>query len=169
MTYIYLDNIYTYTGTLIWAIDLGAILYSNPCIIPNTTMMCVATTAGDVFLINCLEDSFSGECSDDSKECSGSLKENNEEYSSDHMDYAQTNNNNNNKINDENSNDNNSNNNNKNNSNNDNKNNNRIIAKIKLQGEIYSSPIVYNNIVYIGCRDDKIHAISIQEHIDIIT
>jgi hypothetical protein len=36
-----------------------------------------------------------------------------------------------------------------------------ILDKIKLDGEIYSSPIVYENVLYVGCRDDNIHAIAI--------
>jgi hypothetical protein len=36
-----------------------------------------------------------------------------------------------------------------------------VVDKIKLDGEIYSSPVVYRNVLYVGCRDDNIHAIKI--------
>jgi outer membrane protein assembly factor BamB len=36
-----------------------------------------------------------------------------------------------------------------------------VVDKIKLDGEIYSSPVVYGNVLYVGCRDDNIHAIKI--------
>lgn len=36
-----------------------------------------------------------------------------------------------------------------------------ILDKIKLDGEIYSSPIVCENVLYVGCRDDNVHAIAI--------
>ncbi len=36
-----------------------------------------------------------------------------------------------------------------------------IISTIKLSGEIYSSPICYNNRIYLGCRDDHLYALKL--------
>jgi outer membrane protein assembly factor BamB len=36
-----------------------------------------------------------------------------------------------------------------------------IVSKIKISGEIYSSPVTYGRMIYVGARDDKLHAIEI--------
>lgn len=40
-------------------------------------------------------------------------------------------------------------------------NNGKEIIRIKLNGEIYSSPILFNNNIYVGCRDDLLYCLSI--------
>lgn len=37
----------------------------------------------------------------------------------------------------------------------------KVYMKYLLIAEIYSSPIVYNNKLYIGCRDDMLHCLSL--------
>jgi acyl-CoA synthetase len=39
----------------------------------------------------------------------------------------------------------------------------RVLAKTKLAGEVYSSPVVVNEVVFVGCRDDRLHAIRINK------
>ena len=37
-----------------------------------------------------------------------------------------------------------------------------VLSQIRLNGEIYSSPVICEDIIFIGGRDDKIHAIKIK-------
>lgn len=36
-----------------------------------------------------------------------------------------------------------------------------VIIKFKLDGEIFSSPIVWQNFIYVGCRDDNLYCLKI--------
>ena len=44
----------------------------------------------------------------------------------------------------------------------DNDTNNNIVTKFRCSGEIYSSPIIFNDTIIVGCRDDRVYCIRIE-------
>lgn len=40
----------------------------------------------------------------------------------------------------------------------------KILTSTRLSGEVYSSPVVWGGCIFLGCRDDKVHRISLSIH-----
>lgn len=36
-----------------------------------------------------------------------------------------------------------------------------ILTSYRMRGEIYSSPVVVGNVIYVGCRDDRLYSLKI--------
>jgi hypothetical protein len=34
-----------------------------------------------------------------------------------------------------------------------------VLGSVRLSGEIYSSPVVCGDVIYLGCRDDSVHSL----------
>ena len=127
-------------GDLLWETDLGSIIFSSPCVVVGTSLVVAATTAGIVYVLDC-----GSTCSSiNSKVVNLSTYQSKSQQSVSHSvlgpdvtcnkkDFSSS----------------------------KGKSLGAIVAHTRLQGEIFSSPVVYKNMIYIGCRDDKVHAIAI--------
>ena len=139
-------------GDLLWETDLGSILFSSPCVVFGTSLVVAATTAGIVYVLDCGNSSSSGRI--DSKVGSKSTHQSESLQSETHQSESHrsdphsalgsdlTNKR-------------------KDFTSSKRKSLGAIVAHTRLQGEIFSSPVVYKNMIYIGCRDDRVHAIAL--------
>ena len=93
-------------GTLLWETDLGSVIFSSPCSVPERGLVVAATTAGTVYLVDCKEGTVIQEDVTGDTACPGG-----------------------------------------------------VLGGVRLSGEIYSSPVVCGETVYLGCRDDSVHSL----------
>ena len=136
----------TSCGVLLWETDLGSVLFSSPCVVVGTSLVVAATTAGNIYLVDCGSNNSSsfGVDSDSSSkrrrysdmrtiESNGDANLRLDESDIDRYRPPVKN-----------------------------QPLGSIVAHTRLSGEIYSSPVMCGNMLYIGCRDDKVHAIEIE-------
>lgn len=87
------------TGELLFEVDMGSVIYASPFLNTQNNLAIIATTSGDVNIVDIMP-------KDDSH-------------------------------------------------------NSKILSKFRCSGEIYSSPVLYNDNIFVGCRDDRLYSIKI--------
>jgi PQQ-like domain len=127
-------------GLLLWETDLGSVIFSSPCTIYNRIVI-GATTAGTVYAVDCREGSTLAVQNDHDGGVSNTENSNGK---ADPSAVSLTG---------------------------SSEQRGRIITlcgkiltSTRLSGEVYSSPVLWGGCIFLGCRDDKVHRITLSIH-----
>lgn len=128
-------------GQLLWETDLGSVIFSSPCTVHNSIIV-AATTAGTICAVDCrniISRAVQTDC-DSSKQTSQKI----ENCMTDPIEasFKQSSKDMGKLI----------------------PQCGKILASTRLSGEVYSSPVVHDGCVFLGCRDDKVHRIALSTH-----
>jgi hypothetical protein len=127
-------------GLLLWETDLGSVIFSSPFTIYNRIVI-GATTAGMVYAVDCREGStLAVQHGHDG----GVSNIENKNSNADHSAVSLT-------------------------GSSEQKGRiippcGKILTSTRLSGEVYSSPVVWGGCIFLGCRDDKVHRITLSIH-----
>lgn len=127
-------------GLLLWQTDLGSVIFSSPCTIYNRIVI-GATTAGTVYAVDCRGCSILAVQHDHDGGVSNTENRNSKADSSVVSLTGSS----------------------------EQKGRSipqcgKILISTRLSGEVYSSPVVRDGCIFLGCRDDKVHRITLSIH-----
>ena len=128
-------------GQLLWETDLGSVIFSSPCTVHNSIVV-AATTAGTIYAVDCRNDISCAVQIDGDVSQQTSPKIKNCMTDPIEASFEQSSRDMGKLI----------------------PQRGKILASTRLSGEVYSSPVVYDECVFLGCRDDKVHRITISIH-----
>ena len=127
-------------GLLLWETDLGSVIFSSPCTIYNRIVI-GATTAGTVYAVDCREGSALAVQHDHDGGVSN-IESKNSKANSSGVSLTGSSGQKGRII----------------------PQCGKILTSTRLSGEVYSSPVVWGGCIFLGCRDDKVHRITLSNH-----
>lgn len=128
-------------GQLLWETDLGSVIFSSPCAVYNSIVV-GATTAGTIYAVDCRNNNSCAvqNDSDTSKQTFQKIENCMTDPSEASLKQSPKEMG---KLIPQRG---------------------KILASTRLSGEVYSSPVMYDGCVFLGCRDDKVHRITMSIH-----